>query len=313
MDRSSGLELANDNAARHWLAMAGIQGWETRTGPGYTAVRCEGDPGDSHRVVLTRRPADPVALSRELLTLFRDWETGSLCLEDPYAALDLSGHGCERALPMAVMVRPPGPVPERGPGTGVVRAAGERGGPASGAAVRAGGPGGTAVEAVEAVEAAKTAAGSSAAFEAAAEAAVGPVVEVFQARTEEDLAAAERVVVEGFPMPARMPLRRGRMFPASLDALEGRRLWLARRGGEPAGGCVSWDDGAAVGIYWVAVLERHRSYGVARAVLTEALRAHPDRAATLTATLLGEPLYRRLGFVEQGVTTWWRYPGTVVR
>ena len=264
MEQRSGLELANDNAAGHWLAMAGVQGWETRSGPGYTAVRCEGDPGDSHRVVLTRRPDDAAALTRELLALFREWETGALCLEDPYGLLDLSGHGCERALGMPVMVRPAGPVPDRS------SRAGAEAGP------------------------------------------VGTVV-ALEARDEGDRAALERVVVDGFPMPARLPLRRGRMFPPACDALRGRRSWLARRGGEPAGGCVSWDDGTAVGLYWVAVLERHRSHGVGRTLLEAALRAHPERPATLTATLLGEPLYRRLGFVEQGVSTWWRYPGTTSR
>jgi GNAT superfamily N-acetyltransferase len=256
MERRSGLELANDNAAAHWLAMAEVQGWETRTGAGWTAVRCEGDPGDSHRVVLTRPPADTGALTRELLSLFRDWETGGLCLEDPYAALDLSGHGCERSLPMPVMVRPGGVRIER-----------------------AGTPGPDAVE-------------------------------VVQALAESELAVTERVVVEGFPVPTRMPLRRGRMFPPALNELAGRRSWLALRRGEAAGACVSWDDGTAVGLYWVAVLERHRSHGVARMLLEAALGAHPLRAATLTATLLGEPLYRKLGFVEQGVTSWWNYPAT---
>ncbi|MFC1429314.1 GNAT family N-acetyltransferase [Streptacidiphilus sp. N1-3] len=305
MDGRSGLELANDNAATHWLAMAGVLGWESRTADGYTAVRCEGDPGDSHRVVITRRPADAAALTRELLSLFRDWETGSLSLEDPYGVLDLSGHGCESALAMPVMVRPPdgpvgGPVggpagrppdgpprapadgPSRGPARGLVDGSAEN---------LVGGP--SAAPPVAPVR--------------------SPAVSVEQALVEEDLALLERVVVQGFPMPGRMPLRRGRLFPAALDALDGRRAWLARRGGEAAGACVSWDDGTAVGLYWVAVLEPHRSHGVARALLEAALRAHPQRAATLTATLLGEPLYRKLGFVEQAVSTWWRYPATVTR
>ena len=98
------------------------------------------------------------------------------------------------------------------------------------------------------------------------------------------------------------------MFPSAWGALRGRRSWLARRQGVTAGACVSWDDGTSVGLYWVAVLPEHRSQGVARALLERVLRAHPERPATLTATLLGEPLYRKLGFVEQGLATWWRCP-----
>lgn len=278
MDRRTSLEQANDNAATHWLAMAGSRGWESRTGTGYTAVRCEGDPGDSHRVVITRPPTDAAALTRELLSLFRAWETGGLCLEDPYGALDLSGHGCERSLGMPVMVRPADPV--------------------TAAPVTA-----APVSADTAIAAPAPDGGSRRGRDLAA-------LVVAEAVAEDDAAAVERVVVEGFPRPEHLPLRRGRMFPAPVERMAGRRSWLARRAGEPAGACVSWDDGTAVGLYWVAVLPEHRSYGVARSVLEAALRAHPGRPATLTATLLGEPLYKKLGFVEQAVSTWWRYPPT---
>jgi GNAT superfamily N-acetyltransferase len=282
VERRTSLELANDNAAAHWLAMAGANGWETRTGPGYAAVRCEGDPGDAHRVVVTRPPADAAGLTRELIALFRDWETGRLCLEDPYRVLDLSGHGCGPAPALPVMVRP---AVAGAPGTAV--APGTAGAPAavpddgSCGSSGSGGSGGGAVEAGEALG-------------------------------EAEWAESERVVVDGFPLPDRMPLRRGRMFPAALGSLPGRRSWLARRGGLPAGACVTWDDGASVGLYWVAVLPEHRSHGVARTLLEAALRAHPGRPATLTATSLGRPLYRKLGFVEEGLSTWWRYPVTVV-
>lgn len=254
MDGWGGLELANGNAASHWLAMAAAEGWESRTGAGYAAARCARDESDGHRVVLTRRPADAAGLTRELVELFREWGSAVVCVEDPYGVLDLSGHTCESALPMPVMVRPVG--------AGAVR---EREG-ASG-------------------------------------------VEVVEAVTPDELDLLEQVVVEGFPVPGRSPWRSGGMFPPSWSRVQGRRGWLARRDGVPAGGCVSWDDGHAVGLYWVAVLPEHRSCGVGRQLVERVLRVHPRRDAVLTATLLGEPLYRRLGFVTQGEATWWRYPG----
>ena len=271
MTTRSHLERANDNAAAHWLGMAAAEGWESRVRPGYTAVRCDRAVTDAHRVLLTRRPPDAAALTAELLDLFRGWDTRRLCLEDPYGALDLTGYGCEAALRMPVMVREAGP--QAGPQTGPQAVAG---------AGRVAGAPGRASEAVP---------------------------EVLEAVLEAELAAVEQAVVEGFPIAAQWPWHRGRMFPPSWSALPGRRSWLARRSGATAAACVSWDDGTSVGLYWVATLPEHRSHGVARALLEAVLRAHPERPAALTATLLGEPLYRKLGFVEQGLSTWWRYPG----
>ncbi|MEY9837392.1 GNAT family N-acetyltransferase [Streptacidiphilus sp. EB103A] len=277
MEPRTRLELANDNAAGQWLALAGVEGWEARSAPGWTAVRCEGGSGNAHQVQITRAPADAAALTEELVALFRGWNTRWLSLVDPYGAVDLSRFGCERALPTPVMVRDPGPVPPR--------AGRRRPGPVAGSTA---GP------------AAHPGAGPASA----------PATEVVEARRESELADVERVVVEGFPVAARMPWRRGETFPAGWNALGGRRSWLVRLRGEPAGACVSWDDGSSVGVYWVAVLPEHRSRGIARELMATVLLAHADRPAVLSATLLGEPLYRRLGFVEQGVATWWRYPGT---
>jgi GNAT superfamily N-acetyltransferase len=288
MDGRDGLELANDNAASHWSAMAEAEGWEVRRGVGYTAVRCARAATDSHRVVLTRPPADAGELTRELVALFRDWDSTAVCVEDPYDALDLSGYGCDSTLRMPVMVRPVGaPMTARNtPPRGVL--SGAVGAGASGSGSSGAGASGS---------------GSSAAGEPS------EPLEVLEAVAPDQLEQMEYVVVEGFPIPGRWPWRSGEMFPPKWIDIAGRRSWLARRGGKPAGACVSWDDGSAVGVYWVAVLPEHRSQGVARALVEAVLRAHPHRPASLTATLLGEPLYRKLGFVAQGETVWWRLPG----
>ncbi|MFJ2778999.1 MULTISPECIES: GNAT family N-acetyltransferase [unclassified Kitasatospora] len=119
-------------------------------------------------------------------------------------------------------------------------------------------------------------------------------------------AEVERSVVDGFPIPARQPWTRGGMLPERLLAEPGCRAWLGRRDGVTAGACLTYDDGRATGVYWVATLPDHRSRGVARAILETALTAaHPDRPATLVATPLGAPLYRKLGFIEQSRTLWW--------
>ena len=88
----------------------------------------------------------------------------------------------------------------------------------------------------------------------------------------------------------------------------GWRAWLAYRGGEPAAACCTYDDGAALGVYWLATLPEHRSHGLGRAVMAAALAACPGRPAALTATAAGEPLYASLGFHAVSEAAWYRKP-----
>ncbi len=89
----------------------------------------------------------------------------------------------------------------------------------------------------------------------------------------------------------------------------GWRVWLAYHEGEPAAACCTYDDGTAVGVYWLATLRQHRSRGLGRAVMTAALTATQDRPATLVATAAGQPLYSSLGFHPVSTAAWYRKPG----
>jgi len=139
--------------------------------------------------------------------------------------------------------------------------------------------------------------------------AVGPGVRVVQAADTGTLAQAERVIVDGFPQRALQPYRPGRSLPPLVLAVPGWRTWLACCDGEPAAACCTYDDGAAVGVYWLATLPRHRSHGLGRAVMSAALTASPGRPAALVATTAGEPLYAALGFRTVSEAVWYRTPG----
>ncbi|MFE4976042.1 GNAT family N-acetyltransferase [Kitasatospora sp. NPDC056651] len=259
MNNHSRLERANDNAAAFWLAQARVHGWQSRTRPGLTAVRCARTPDDAHRIVVTRPYSEPADLERELADLLAEWSTIRCTVEDPYGGLDLSGLGASRMPLMAVMVRDPGPVED-----------------------------------------------ATTALPAVSDARGGGVLTVDEVLDRDTFAMVERTIVEGFPLPARQPWVRGEALPAGLLDAPGWRAWLGRVDGAPAGTCLTCDDGRATGVYWVATLPDQRGRGVAGAVLRTALaHAHPDRPATLVATALGEPLYRKLGFVEQAQTCWW--------
>lgn len=121
------------------------------------------------------------------------------------------------------------------------------------------------------------------------------------------LEQAERLITAAMPLPKLAPLLPGALLPPAVLEHPGWRVWLARREGEPAAAACTFDDGAAVGVYWVATLPAHRGFGLARAVLTAALAAHPGRAATLAATEAGRPLYASLGFEAVCTAAWHRW------
>src|SRR5262245_18746693 len=119
-------------------------------------------------------------------------------------------------------------------------------------------------------------------------AANGSGVRIVRAADREPLAQAERVIVDGFPRRALRPYRPECMLPPLVLAIPGWRTWLAYRDGEPAAACCTYDDGAALGIYWLATLPEHRSNGLGRAVMCAALRCYAERPAALVATAAGE-------------------------
>ncbi|HEX4225230.1 MAG TPA: GNAT family N-acetyltransferase [Pseudonocardiaceae bacterium] len=123
-----------------------------------------------------------------------------------------------------------------------------------------------------------------------------------------EVALAEKAVVDGFPLRQFLPYRESEATPFGLAQRPGIAFHLARRDGEPAGACLTIDDGVAGGIYWVATLPEHRSRGVGRAVMTAALNHLGDRPATLTATAAGRPLYESMGFRTVAEATWWWPP-----
>lgn len=139
----------------------------------------------------------------------------------------------------------------------------------------------------------------------AGEIAVPDGVRIVRVRGEDELADAERLIVDGFPMAVYQPLVRGRALPPRVLGLPGWNVWLAYRDGAPAAAGYTYDDGTSVGLYWLATPAEHRGRGLGRALLSTAIAAHPDRPFTLVATDAGLPLYESMGFVPVGGTAWY--------
>jgi GNAT superfamily N-acetyltransferase len=112
-------------------------------------------------------------------------------------------------------------------------------------------------------------------------------------------------MVDGFPLPPYQPWTRGQALPPRVLALPGWRVWLAYRDGLPAAAGYTYDDGVAVGVYWLATLPEHRLAGLGRAIMTVSMAAHAGRVFTLVATDAGLALYQSLGFATVAMSTWY--------
>lgn len=121
------------------------------------------------------------------------------------------------------------------------------------------------------------------------------------------LAEAERIMVDGFPLPLYRSCPPGRLLAPPLLAMDHIAVFLARVDGDPAGACMTVRDGhGAGGVYWVTVLPERRGAGVGRSLMLAALRELAGLPVVLCATEAGLPVYRRLGFTTALASTWWQ-------
>lgn len=129
---------------------------------------------------------------------------------------------------------------------------------------------------------------------------------VAPAASDQEVDMAERLMVEGLPIPALFPWRRGVLFPPDPVSIPGWVMWLAQLDGAPAGTAATFDDGSSVGLYGMAVGAQFRRRGVGTALLRGILSRHGDRPMCLTATDDGFWLYANAGFHTTGQAVWWR-------
>lgn len=106
-----------------------------------------------------------------------------------------------------------------------------------------------------------------------------------------------------------------RLAPASYDAGESFRFYVARLGGEPVAVSQLLLAAGVAGIYNVATVPEARRKGIGAAVTLAPLRearAEGYRAGVLGASALGFPMYRRLGFQRVCMLSMYTWTGGVM-
>ena len=132
---------------------------------------------------------------------------------------------------------------------------------------------------------------------------LAPGVAVKHADEEEELPVVTQLLAEGYPIPFEVSdfFMRGIHLQGEAD---GGNLanFIATVDGEPAAcSSVCVNDGVA-GVYCVATLEKFRGRGLGTAVTRAAVEHGCKQGAQfslLHATEMGEPIYRKIGFVEK--------------
>jgi hypothetical protein len=121
-------------------------------------------------------------------------------------------------------------------------------------------------------------------------------VEVLEVHDASELAVAERVLVEGYPMPDIEPLSPGDLLGPSILS-PATRVWLARVDGAPAAVAAAHLHAGATLVEYVATVSSARGRGAGSAVTWAAAMADPARPAMLMASDDGRPVYEAMGFV----------------
>lgn len=134
-----------------------------------------------------------------------------------------------------------------------------------------------------------------------------PGIEVREVHGAEDLAVAERILVEGYPMPELEPLTPGDLLDPTL-LQPSTRVWTAWSDGAPVAVAAAHHHAGVTLVEFVATLPSARGRGAGAAATWAATLSDPDRPAVLMASDDGRPVYERMGYLAVERWTAWLRP-----
>lgn len=132
-------------------------------------------------------------------------------------------------------------------------------------------------------------------------------LEVREALDREALIAAERVLVEGYPMPDMADLPPGDFYRP--DVVDGTtRVFVGYADGRAVATAAAHSAAGLTVVENVAVLASARGRGAGAALTWAATTAWPEQPAVLIASDAGQPVYERLGYLRVVRWTCWVKP-----
>lgn len=129
-------------------------------------------------------------------------------------------------------------------------------------------------------------------------------LEVREAVSASELAEAEQVLVEGYPLPELADEPGVKLYRPDL-LTEASRVFVAYDGVTPVATSVALSAGGATVVENVAVLPGARGLGAGAAITWAATVAWAEQPAVLIASDDGQPVYERLGYLRLMRWTCW--------
>jgi GNAT superfamily N-acetyltransferase len=120
----------------------------------------------------------------------------------------------------------------------------------------------------------------------------------------DELAEAERVLVDGYSMPELQPFAAGRLYAPALLATD-TRIAVAYLDGSPIATAAAHSGHGITLVEYVAVMPEARGKGAGAAVTAAVTTAFPDQPAVLLASDDGQPVYQSLGYLRLERWTIW--------
>ena len=132
-------------------------------------------------------------------------------------------------------------------------------------------------------------------------------LDVREATTPQELRDAERVLIEGYPMPDMAGLPPGDFY--RTDVVRGpTRVFVGYDGDVPVATAAAHSAADVTVVENVAVLASARGKGAGAALTWAATTAWPEQPAVLIASDDGQPVYERLGYLRIVRWTCWLRP-----
>jgi hypothetical protein len=132
-------------------------------------------------------------------------------------------------------------------------------------------------------------------------------LEIRRVDSAEGLADAERVLVEGYPLPELQPFKAGALLdPSSLDGPTA--YWVGYDAEVPLATATAHDAAGVTVVENVAAMPAARGRGAGAALTWAATTHRPDQVAVLIASDFGQPVYERLDYVRIERWTVWVRP-----
>ncbi|MEV6288798.1 hypothetical protein [Kribbella sp. NPDC051770] len=132
-------------------------------------------------------------------------------------------------------------------------------------------------------------------------------LEIRQVTTPEELADAEQVLVNGYPLPELQPYHQGDLYSPTFLAGD-TAAWVAYDGPTPVATSVAHHAHGMTVVENVAALPQARGRGAGAAITWAATTHHLTHPATLIASDAGQPIYQRLDYVRLERWTVWVRP-----